>query len=314
MNNMNQFDQLNIRIIFLATPSFALPSLKKFIGNPDYQIVGVITQPDKPAGRKLELKSSPVKLEAQKQNLPHFEPANKKGLTEIIKQLKPDFGIVVAYGKIIPQDVLDLLPNKILNLHPSILPKYRGASPIQSVILNGEKQTGTTIMLLDADMDHGPILAQETFELDDKITATELHDFLSQHGADLLEKTFAEYLNGKIKPQPQNHTLATFCKLLTKEDGLIDWNKSAEKITAQVRALNPWPGTYTKFQNKTVKIVEVRANGRSPLQNNPVGVLFSENKKLTVNCGENSGIIIEQIQPEGKKVMSGEEFVRGYLK
>ena len=309
----NQFNQLIIKIIFLGTPDFAVPSLKRLYGNSNFKIVGVITKPDKPAERGLKLQESAVKVEARNLKLPCFEPANKKELTEIVKELNADFAVVVAYGKIIPQETLDLLPNRILNLHPSLLPKYRGASPIQSAILNGDIETGTTIMLIDADLDHGPILAQEKLKIETDETAETLHDKLSKLGADLLERTLNDYFRGNVKPIPQDDSRATFCKQLEKEDGQIDWNKSAIEIDRQVRALNTWPGTYTTFKNQTIKILHttVGANGSSPT---PIGEFFLQNKKLTVNCGENSGIIIEQIQPAGKKIMSGEEFARGYLK
>lgn len=293
-----------IRTILIGTSEFAERIFKKLmeVRLPLVEIVGVITTPDKPVGRKQILTPSPVKIWAKKNKLPVLQ-------LEKIKELKPDLIIVTAYGQIIPKEILNIPKFGALNIHPSLLPKYRGASPIQTVILNGNKQTGITIMLMDEKMDHGPIVSSSQFMVHgSKMTYEELAEKLADIGAELLIKTLPDYINGKIKPKPQDHPEATFTKIIKKQDGKIDWNKSAEEIERQIRAFHEWPTAYTFFNDKQLKILEadiMEGKNKKP------GKVFAENKELMVQTG-NGVLILKQIQLEGKKPMSTRDFLNGH--
>ena len=235
---------------------------------------------------------------------------------EIIKEIRglnPLFFVIVDYGKIVPQKLLDIPPKGAINVHPSELPKYRGASPLQTAILNGEKETAFSIMLIDAELDHGPVLAQKKATILPDDTYGSLYKRLSEDYPEFLLQTLKKYLSGKIKPQPQDDSRATFTKLLRREDGRIDWNKSAEEIERMVRAYNPWPGTFFVFNQKNIKLISSSVEHEN-YPNKKIGEVFkTPNKRLAAKC--NSGILIlNQVQPEGKKIMTGEEFARGYLK
>ncbi len=304
-----------IRIIFMGTSDFAVPSLEKLINNKSYEIVGVFTQPDKPVGRKQELTPSPVKKLAQVNNLPIFQPETLKNkeAEEQIKKLNPDVIIVIAYGQIIPQNILDIPKFQTLNIHGSLLPKYRGASPIQSAILNCEKETGVTIMLLDKKMDHGPVLTQETEAINSNDTYETLHEKLANLGVELLEETLPKWFSGKITPQEQNHDEATYTKIITREDGKINWKNTAEKIDCQIRAFDPWPGTFTLWKGKRLKIKKARIlDPNIGCVESDIGKTFkTAGDELAINCGQGS-LVLETVQLEGKKETSGEEFIKGY--
>jgi len=269
----------------MGTPEFGAIILKSLIEN-DLKPDLVITQPDKPVGRKQIITPPQVKVLAQENNIPVIQPAELKEIIEDIKEMNPDLIITAAYGELIPKEVLDIPKHKTINVHPSLLPKYRGASPIQSVILNGDKKTGVTIMLVDEKLDSGPILSQEEIEIKEKETAKELHDKLATLGADLLIKTIPQWVLGTIEEKEQNEDEATYFNVIEKEDGKIDWKESAETIERKVRAFNPWPGTYTFYNEKILKILEAEVTGTK--------------------------LIIKKVQLEGKKPMSFEEFLRGH--
>jgi methionyl-tRNA formyltransferase len=259
----------------------------------------VISAPDKPVGRKQIITPPSVKLMAQKYNIAVEQPVKIKDLKLEIGNLQPDIVVVAAYGQIIPKEILDIPKFGCLNVHPSLLPKYRGASPIQSAILSGDEKTGITIMLMDEKMDHGPIIAQQELEFSAQGGLTsdwqfpKLHDELAKLGAKLLIDTIPKYISGKIKPKEQDHSKATFTKILKKEDGLISWSKKPEEIERQIRAFNPWPGTFT-FIKKDDKLIRV--------------------KILEVEISSNNELIIKKVQPEGKKEMPYEDFLKGYPK
>src|SRR3989344_324010 len=225
-----------MKLVFFGTSKFAVPALKK-LADSDYEIAAVITQPDKPAGRKQELSPSPVKEAAQELGLKILQPSKLDSKFEIPDS---DIFIVASYGKIIPKSILAIPKYGTLNIHPSLLPKYRGPSPIQSAILNGDKETGVSIMVLDAEMDHGPVLANVKAQISNNKGFRELHDGLAVTGAELLMEVLAKYINGEIKPQPQDHSQVTFTKIITKDDGRIDWNKPAEVINNLIRAYEDW--------------------------------------------------------------------------
>ncbi len=301
-----------IKTILMGTPGFAetifrktYPTLKDRL-----DITAVITAPDKPVGRKQELVPSPVKKWALENNLPVLQPkkiADPEWIRRV-QELNPDLIILCAYGQIIPKEILDIPKYGALNIHPSLLPKYRGASPIQATILNGDKETGITIMLMDKEMDHGPTISNFQFPISNKITYKELENKLADVAADLLIKTLFDWIDGKIKAQPQDHFKATFCKIIKKENGKIDWNKSAQEIERQVRAFRQWPTAYTFWNGKQIKILKASTK-ESKIKK--TGEVFTENKELMVQTG-NGILILKEIQLEGGKPMSVQDFLNGH--
>jgi methionyl-tRNA formyltransferase len=303
-----------IKTIFIGTPEFAERIFRKIYPalRDKFEIIAVITAEDKPVGRKQILTPSPVKKWAVENNLPILQPdkIRKPEWIEKIKELKPDLIILTAYGQIIPKEILDLPKYKALNIHPSLLPCWRGASPIQAVILNGDKETGVTIILMDEEMDHGPILENTKIQIPNSQTYKELSDKLADLAAELLIKTLPDWIEGKIKAQPQDHSQATFCKLIKKEDGKIDWHKSAEEIERQIRAFSDWPESYTSFNGKQLKIIDTDAINKKT--DKKIGEVFLvDNKNLAVQTGQDI-LIIELIQLEGKKPMSARDFLNGH--
>ena len=275
----------NSKIIFIGTSEFAVPALEKLIKN-NYTLLAVVTALDKPVGRKQEITPPPVKKAALKYKLPILQPERISNIKSEISNLKPDLIIVAAYGQIIPKNILEIPKLGCLNLHPSLLPKYRGPSPIQTAIFNGEQETGITIMKMDEKIDHGPIIAQKKIILSDRENYQTLEKKLSQLAANFLIEILPQYLQNKIKPQKQEHGQATYTKILSRDDGKIDWNKSAPEIERMVRAFHPWPGTWTEFNGQRVKILKVKIVDQK--------------------------LILELIQPAGKKPMTGQEFFRGH--
>ncbi|MFA6304704.1 MAG: methionyl-tRNA formyltransferase [Patescibacteria group bacterium] len=305
-NNLKQ------RIFFFGTPEFAVPALRALLQN-DYNVVLVITQIDQLIGRKQILTPTAIKVEAKMLGLEVCE--NLKDLRLKIETLKPDLGIVVAYGKIIPQEILDLFPLGVLNIHPSLLPKYRGPSPIQSAILNGDKETGVSIIKLDEKMDHGSKLITQNLKLKADDNYQSLSERLAGLGAKLLVETLPDYLAGKIRLEPQNNTEATFCKIINKEDGKIDWQNSADQIERQIRAYAQWPGSYTELKSKNLKLKTAKIISAQAVESisNLIGQLQVDNGKLYIQCGHGA-LLIEKLQPEGKKEMTAKEFINGYLR
>ncbi len=303
----------NIRTILIGTSEFAEAIFEKYLGTkPNSEIIAVITAPDKPVGRKQELTPSPVKKWATENNLTVLQPKkiNSPEWIKKIQELAPELIILCAYGQIIPKEILNIPKYGALNIHPSLLPKHRGASPIQTAILNGDKETGITIMLMDEKMDHGETISNSKFQIPNKITYNKLSNKLVDLGAGLLIKTLPDWISGKIKARPQNHSEATFTKIIKKEDGKIDWNKSAEEIERQVRAYNEWPTAYSYWDEKLFKILE--ASTESENTNNKVGQTFlDEDKNLTVQTGKGL-LILNQIQLEGKKPIMAKDFLNGH--
>ncbi len=297
------------KIIFIGTPDFSISSLNKLIKE-NYNIIAIITQPDKKVGRKQEITHSPVKKVALKHNIPLLQPQKIKNIYKEIKDLKPDLIITAAYGQIIPKNILKIPKFGCINIHGSLLPKYRGASPIQYAILKGDKKTGITVMEMDEKMDEGDIISQKSIKIESNDTASSLHDKLSILGADLLIETLPKILNKKSKYTPQDHNKTTYTKILKREDGKINWNKEAIEIERKIRAFYPWPGTYTKFGTKKLKIIEVKFSEINKKLES--GIPFeTKSKNLAVKCGKNS-LILEKVQLEGKNTVSGKEFLRGH--
>lgn len=288
-----------LNIVFIGTPKFSSIILEKLIST-SYKPVLVITAKDKPVGRKGIITPPSVKVTAQKYSIPIEQPEKLKELS-----LKPDLIILAAYGQIIPKSILDIPKYGAINVHPSLLPKYRGASPIQSAILNGDKETGVTIYFMDEKMDHGKILSNVKYSIPDKITYPELSDNLAHIGADLLISTISQL--DKIKTYAQDETKATYTKIIKKEDGEIDWNKPAEEIERQIRAFNPWPGTFTIWKENDKKIKILRAEVRENNNDEQSGKVMPG---LIVKCGKDSLAVLE-LQLEGKKPVSSNDFIKG---
>jgi len=297
----------------MGTAGLSCASLEKLAC--DFSVVAVVTQPDKPKGRELKPQPSPVKILAQKLNLPVLQPAtarDEKFISEL-RGLQPELVVVVAYGQILPQSILDLPKFGCVNVHTSLLPKYRGASPIQSAILNGETETGVTIMKMDAGLDTGAIVAQTRTPILPEDNSQTLHDRLAQLGAELLVKTIPDFVAGKIQPQPQPAEDVTYAAKIKKEDGRIDWNLSAQKILDRLRAFTPWPGAFTflKVEPKPqlLKIWKAEIVERS---GNAGEILSVDKNGIVVACGQNALRILE-LQREGGRRMNAAEFLAGHL-
>jgi methionyl-tRNA formyltransferase len=312
-----------MRLVFCGTPQFAVPSLKRLLGNSDFDLLAVITQPDRPRGRGHEVSFSPVKQVALASQLPVHQPEKIRSpqVQQLIEKLSPDFIVIIAYGQIIPARLLPIPKYGWINLHASLLPKYRGAAPINWAIVNGETKTGLTTMRIDAGMDTGEILRQHELEIGPAETAPELAARMSEAGAPLMEETLRGLAAGKIIPRQQNHAEATLAPILKKEDGRIDWHRPAQEIYNRMRGLAPWPGAYTTFRNQTCHLLaepvsDVAAGGIYP---DPVGsptslapaTLFAQKNALFVFCGGATVLQIQSVKLEGRKQVSASEFAIG---
>jgi methionyl-tRNA formyltransferase len=311
-----------MKFVFFGTPEFAAIVLEKLI-NTGYIPVAVVCNPDEPVGRKQVLTSPPVKRLIANSKLPIeiFQPATKAELLAINHKLlaiQPNLAIIAAYGKIIPKEILDIPKYGFINVHGSLLPHYRGASPIQYAILNGDEETGITIMKVDEEMDHGAIISKSEIQISSSDTYESLSQKLAVLGAELLIKTIPDYISGKIKPIPQNHSKATYTKIIKKEDGKIDWAKSAEEIERIVRAFYPWPTAWTIWNGKILKILPARRSfsegGEADIISGngyKTGEVFLKGGELAIKCGKNI-LIIKKLQLEGGKVLSAKEFLNGH--
>ncbi len=299
----------NMKIIFLGTPQFAAIILEK-LAKTEYKPILVVTEPDKPAGRKQVITPPPAKISAQKYNIAIVQPEKVSDFVLRISDLKPDLVVVAAYGQILPKEILEIPKYGCLNIHPSLLPKYRGPSPIQYAILNGDKETGVNIILMEKKVDSGPIISNIQLPISNKVYYKDLEEKLAETGAKLLIDTIPKWINGEIKPAPQDEEKATYTKIIKKEDGKIDWRKPVEEIERQIRAFQIWPGSFTDFNGKTLKIIE--AEVLEIKTNKRIGEVFlADNEKLAVQTGQNC-LILLKIQLEGKKPMSAQDFLRGH--
>lgn len=300
-----------MKIIFFGTPEFGAIILDKLCQT-NFKPVLVATAPDKPTGRKQILTPPPVKLLAQKHGIPILQPEKIQDTKYEMQNTRPDLIIVASYGQILPKEILEIPKHGCLNVHPSLLPKYRGASPVQYAVLNGEKESGVTIMLIDEKMDHGPIIANVKCKMkNEKITYLELKRDLAEVGAKLLVETIPKWINKEIQPIPQDDSKATYTKILKKEDGKIDWSKPAEYIERQVRAFDPWPGTYALYNNQIIKIFKADVLEQTTKQSEPLGKTFlTPEEKIAVQTSKYA-LLIEELQLEGKQRMNYNEFLRG---
>lgn len=300
------------RCLFLGTSSFAVPSVEAIANAGTCELVAVVTQQDKPAGRGQLPATSPVAAWARARGVRLAQPATKQELTALVRELAPDVAVVVAYGRIIPEDALAIPPHGFVNLHPSLLPRWRGPSPIAAAIAAGDAETGVTVMRIDAQMDHGPILAQERTPLPPDATRTTLEEALAVRGAALLARTLPAYLAGTIAPTPQDDVQVTFCKLLTREDGRIAWGAPASSIERTVRAYEGWPGTWTELAEtgKRLKILTAELGG--PTDAEPGTITTDMRGRMSVACGDGQALILTRVQAEGKPPVEGAAFIRGH--
>jgi methionyl-tRNA formyltransferase len=300
----------SLRLVFCGTPGFAVPTLERLV-EAGFRVDLVVTQPDRPKGRGLEVVSSPVKQCALHLGLPITQPEsikNNDAFRAQLTALNPQAIIVVGYGRIIPQWMLDLPPLGNINLHASLLPKYRGAAPIQWAIARGETVTGVTTMKIDAGLDTGDILQQQEIPIAPNDTAETLAPKLAAVGAELMVETLRGLQAGGLHPRPQDHTQATLAPILRKEDGLIDFSRPAGEILNRMRGFQPWPGAYSRFRNKNLQIWKAAASDRSL----PSSQLRVEGDHLLVGCGEGTAIELLEVQLEGKKRTLASDFLRGY--
>jgi methionyl-tRNA formyltransferase len=299
------------RILFMGTPAFALPALQLLHAH-KYPIIGVVSQPDRPQGRSLKEVAPPVKIMAQEFGLPIFQPEKVRDASflETFYQLKPDMVVVVAFGQILPKVIIDYPPMQCLNIHPSLLPKYRGAAPLNWPIISGETKTGVTIMLMDEGMDSGDILLQQKTEIGAAETFGELHDRLAQLGAILLIKTIEQVVAGTTKRQPQDTSGVTFAPHLKKETGKINWQDNVSDIVNIIRGLSPSPAAYTSLEGQVLKIFSAEAK-QNKISEAPgtIGAVSATGLPIAASDGY---VILKDVQLAGKKRMLAQDFLRGY--
>jgi methionyl-tRNA formyltransferase len=299
-----------MRVVFLGTPEFAVPSLQALAQA--HEVAAVFTQPDRPKGRGNQLAESPVKSAAKQLGIPLYQPERirRPENVELLAALQAEMMIVVGYGQIIPQTIIDLPRYGILNVHASLLPKYRGAAPIQWAIANGETKTGVTIMQIDAGLDTGDMLLKAAVEIGPDDTATSLSAWLAPLGANLLLTAIEQIAGGVEQRERQNAADASMAPILKKEDAWVDWQCPAWKLRNRLRGFTPWPGVHTTFRGQQLSITQARtaepASGLTP------GVLKAENRRVLVGCGENTALELLEIQLAGKKRMTAEALLNGY--
>lgn len=301
-----------MRIVFMGTPDFASASLQKLIEE-DFNVVGVFTQPDKPKGRGMEMSHSPVKELALEHNLPVFQPVKMRDgqALEQIKALEPDILVVVAYGRILPDDILAVPKYGAVNVHGSLLPKYRGAAPIQWSVLNGDKVAGVSTMYLASEMDTGDVIYTDSTEIGEYETSGELFDRLMKMGAELLVKTLRDIDAGIAPRTPQNHSEATYVGQLDKSICPIDWNRTPREVLKHIYGLQPWPVATMELEGKTYRVFA--ADYTDNHTDKPAGAVVSAgNNGLEIACAEGNTLMIKELQAPGKKRMSAGDFLRGH--
>ena len=299
-----------MRIVFMGTPDFAVPCLKRLVDDGN-EVVGVFTQPDKPKGRGYTLTPPPVKVFAEENGFSVFQPKSMREgeALEILKRLNPELNVVTAYGKILPPEILYLPKFCSINIHASLLPKYRGAAPIQWCILNGEKETGVTSMLMNEGLDTGDMLISEKLPIDENMTAGELHDKLSLLGADVLSKTIRALLDDSLTPIKQNDDESCYSPMLTKALSPIDITKTIDEVHNKIRGLAPWPTATAVLGGKKVKL---HSSEKTELKGGAPGEITVSHGKMLVACKDGKLLKILELQPEGKKRMSAEAFLLGH--
>lgn len=300
-----------MRVVFMGTPDFAVPSLEKLIEKHD--VIGVFTQPDRPKGRGQRMQISPIKAVANKKGIPVYQPLSLKkesSYLNILKEIKPDVIVVVAFGQILPSEVLNLPPLGCINVHASLLPKLRGAAPINWAIIRGDKKTGVTTMLMNEGLDTGDMLLKKELSIDDKDTAETLHDKLMERGADLIIETLECIENKKIYPQKQDDTTSTYAPMLTKELGHIDWNMECKDVYNLIRGVTPWPGAYCDYNGSILKIWKAYIESFDKTAN-PGQIINLSRNGIEVGCKTGS-IVITEVQGIGSKRMDAFSYLNGH--
>ncbi len=305
---------MSFRIAFFGTPAFALPTLERLL-EAGHQVVVVVTQPDRPRGRGHQVQESPVKAEAVARGLEVWQPErlSDDAFLAALRARAPDLGVVAAYGKILPDALLALPPRGFLNVHASLLPKYRGAAPVHRAILAGESETGVTIMRIVRELDAGPMLARRARAIGEDETSVEVEADLARLGADLLVDVLDRLARGEVAETPQNPDEATYAPRLTRADGAIDWTRAAREVHNQVRGLHPWPHASTALEGRRYLIHRTRVGGPAP--GGPVApatVVEARGDRLLVAAGDGGTVQILEIQPEGRRVMTAREFLAGH--
>ena len=303
-----------LRVVFMGTPEFAVPCLAALHSDDNCEVIGVYTQPDKPRGRGQKLLPSPVKAWAEEHGLPVHQPVKIKTeeATAELRGLKPDLVVVVAFGQILSQEILDIPPHGCINVHGSLLPRYRGAAPMQWCVINGETKTGITTMMMDAGLDTGDMLLKEELTIGPDMTLEEVHDNLMEMGAQVLMKTIEELRAGTLKRVPQEGE-SNYAPMLTKETGHIDWQKSAQEIHNLVRGLNSWPGAYTAHEGQKFKIWRTVLTGETATSGTTAGEILAADSSqgLKVAAGDGQVLAITELQAPGKKKMQAQDYLRG---
>jgi len=298
------------RVVFMGTPDFAVPPLRALLDSLDFTVVGVVTQPDRPSGRGKALQQSPVKQLAVTDGIPIIQPEKLRepGAFAQLQEWQPEMIVVAAFGQILRQNVLDLPRFGCINVHASLLPRWRGAAPIQAAIRAGDAQTGITIMVMEAGLDTGPMLSQRAIPISPDDTGQTLHDKLAELGGPLLIETLRGYIRGEIPPQPQDESQQTYAPMLKKEEGLIDWTQSAEAIDRQARAFDPWPGTFTLWKGQTLKVLAGKAlQGKAK----PGHVTKTPDGLIAVGTGDGL-FALKRIQLAGRPATAIADFVNGH--
>lgn len=302
-------------IVFMGTPDFAVPTLRRLLDE-GYHIAAVVTQPDRPKGRKKVLTPPPVKEEALRHGLPVLQPEKIKdeAALEQLEQLAPDLIITAAYGQILPERLLNMPKHGCINVHASLLPKYRGAAPIHYAVMNGEKETGVTLMYMEKGLDTGDMISKVKVPIEETDNTGTLFEKLSQKGAELVIQTLPDLLAGKIQAIPQNDDEATYAPMLTRDDERIDWSRTSRQIFNQVRGLNPWPGAFTTWEGKVLKIWECEVHDEAGAPSDqafkPGEVIGLTAAELTVKTGDGA-VKLKRVQPAGKRAMDIKEFIPG---
>lgn len=299
-----------MKIVFMGTPDIAVGCLQKIIDE-KHEILGVVTQPDKPVGRGKKMGMPPVKELALKYDIPVYQPikARDEEFVQVLRELNPDLIVVVAFGQILPKSILDIPKLGCVNVHVSLLPKYRGAAPINWVIINGEEKTGVTTMYMDEGLDTGDMILTSEFALDDEITAGELHDIMKEEGALLLKQTIDLIAKGEAPRIPQNHEEFTYAPMMNKTLGQIDFSKSAKEIHNLVRGVNPWPSAYTTYKGQTMKVWKTKVLNETS-DKHPGTILKVDKEGIRVSTKDNV-LLIKEIQMPGKKRVLVEEYIKG---
>ncbi len=302
-----------MRIVFCGTPEFAVPSLRRLAAEPGISVEAVITQPDRPRGRGQQVGSSPVKEAALAASLHVYQPETIKSdsAQEFLKRVAPDAVVIIAYGQIIPARLLTIPRLGWINLHASLLPRYRGAAPIHWAIANGETMTGLTTMQIDAGMDTGPILLQRELEIGPEETSPQLAERMREIGARLIVQSLKRFDHGEISPAPQDPSKASYAPILKKENGRIDWARTAQQIYNRMRGFTPWPGTFTSFRGQTCHLWGHPEKTATLETNTTPGEIILSTKEIHVVCGERTFLRLESVQLEGRKRISAQEFANG---